>query len=129
MSGAHSKWNNMSTVGISVIGDYETKDLSEVQYESLKKLVTYLTWRYGIDISKDYYYHMDCAGAACKTFPLETYKDTRLVGHQDTGHTSCPGDMLAARIEQMRPEIAAYSAGFIPVKRGETPQQVRETYI
>ena len=125
MSGAHSVWNNMSTVGISVIGDYDETNLNEAQYESLKKLVTYLTWRYGIDTSKNYYYHTGCAGTACKTFPLETYQDSRLVGHRDTGHTSCPGDKLTARIEQMRGEIDIFSKGFTPIKRGETPSQTR----
>ena len=34
--------------------------------------------------------------------------------------------MLAARIEQMRPEIDLFSQGFQAVKRGETPSQIRK---
>lgn len=36
--------------------------------------------------------------------------------------------MLAARIEQMRPEIDAWSKGFQAVKRGDTPSQVRAAH-
>ncbi len=36
--------------------------------------------------------------------------------------------MLAAQIELMRPDIVAYSAGFQPIRRGETSSQTREDY-
>ena len=126
ISAAHSKWNNNSTVGISIMGDYTDKEISKQQYESLEKLVRYLAWKYGIDFSKKHYYHMKCAGEKCNTFPLETYLDSTLVGHRDTGHTSCPGDKLYAQIDQLREDNLAFTAGFIPIKREEAIIQKKE---
>ncbi len=108
------------------MGDYTDKEISKQQYESLEKLVRYLAWKYGIDFSKKHYYHMKCAGEKCNTFPLETYLDSTLVGHRDTGHTSCPGDKLYAQIDQLREDNLAFTAGFIPIKREEAIIQKKE---
>ncbi|NDK09711.1 N-acetylmuramoyl-L-alanine amidase [Candidatus Gracilibacteria bacterium] len=126
VSGAHSKWNNYSTLGIAVMGNYEKKEINSSQYESLEKLIKYLAYKYGIDFSKKYYYNMACSGAACSTFPLETKQDFTLVGHRDTGHTSCPGDMLYAQVDEMRLRNINFTSGFTPVNR---PIQVTENII
>ena len=116
---AHSKWNNNSTVWISVIGDYSEHGVNLAQYESLKSLIKYLTWRYGIDTAKGYYYHMDCYKEYCDTFPLITRRETRLVWHRDTWNTSCPWDALYSQLMYLKREIDEYSLGFVPVWRGE----------
>ncbi len=119
ISAAHSRWNNNSTVGISVMGNYENKPINQEQYKSLETLVRYLAWKYGIDFSKKYYYNMDCAGEKCKIFPLETRLDSTLVGHKDTGHTSWPGKSLYAQIQKLRKDNISFTSGFTPIKREE----------
>ncbi|MCH8518260.1 N-acetylmuramoyl-L-alanine amidase [Candidatus Gracilibacteria bacterium] len=117
--GAHSKWNNNSTVGISVIGDYSERGVNLDQYDALRDLIKHLTWKYGIDTGKNYYYHMDCYKEHCDTFPLITRREGRLVGHRDTGNTTCPGDALYAQLMFLKREIDEFSRGFVPVRRGE----------
>jgi len=120
VSAAHSRWNNYSTASIAVMGNYASEWVNAQQYKSLESLVQYLTWRYGIDLSKEYYYHMDCAGDKCITFPLETHLDSTLVWHRDTGHTSCPGDKLYEQIQKIRTDNLEFTQGFTPRKRSTT---------
>lgn len=123
---AHSKWNNNSTVGISVIGDYSVKWVNLQQYEALASLVQYLSWQYGIDTWKDYYYHMDCYKEYCDTFPLITRREGRLVGHRDTWNTTCPWDALYSQLMFLKKDIDNFSKWFISVKRWEVPTGERE---
>lgn len=116
-SAAHSKWNNISTVGIAIMGNYESKGINSLQYTSLELLIQELTQRYGIDLSKDYYYNSECAGAACNIFPLETYLDKTFVWHRDTWHTDCPWDELYKQIEQIRLNNLEFTKWFTPVKK------------
>lgn len=125
--GAHSKWNNISTVGISIIGDYHHKGINTLQYISLEKLIQHLSLKYGIDLSKDYYYNMNCSGAACNIFPLETNLHETLAGHRDTWHTDCPGDILYKQIEQIQFDNLELTRGLIPVKRWEVSPYFKDT--
>lgn len=128
VSSAHSKWNNNSTTWIAIMWDYSHKAINENQYQSLEKLVKYLAWEYGIDFNNKYYYHTNCAGEKCNTFPLETYLDSTLVGHRDTGHTSCPWDELYAQIQQIREDNQEFTRWFKSVKRGDRVPTSREEY-
>lgn len=129
VAAAHSQWNNYSTVGISIMGNYNDKAISEAQYKSLESMIQYLTWEYGIDLSDTYYYNTACSGSACDDFPLETYRDYTLVWHRDTGHTSCPWDMLYEQIEQIRLDNVAFTKWFSAVKRGEEAPESREVFV
>lgn len=117
VAGAHSKWNNYSTVWVALLWDYHDKPINELQYRSLENLVQYLAWNYGIDFSKQYYYHMDCAGEKCNTFPLETYRESTLSGHRDTGHTGCPWDELYAQLQKIREDNLEFTKWLTPKKR------------
>ncbi len=116
---AHSVWNNISTVWISIMGNYSGKEINDAQYKSLESLIQFLSKKYGIDLNKDYYYNMNCSWAACNVFPMETHIDKTLVWHRDTWHTSCPWDKLEAQIEQIRLDNLEFTAWFMPVKRWE----------
>lgn len=64
---AHSVWNNISTVSIAVMGDYDHKPINNLQYTSLEKLIQYLALKYGIDLGEEYYYNMECtSNVDCK---------------------------------------------------------------
>jgi len=114
---AHAKWNNISTVGISVMWNYHEKPINSLQYTSLERLIQELAIKYGIDLSKNYYYNMDCSGAACNTFPLETHLHNTLSGHRHAGHTHCPWDELYSQMQQIRLDNLELTAWLEPVKR------------
>ncbi len=114
---AHVVWNNISTVWVAVMWDYHGKPINKKQYKSLEKLVQHLSFTYGIDLDKNYYYNYNCSGAACNIFPLETHLRKTLSWHRDAGHTNCPGDELYKQIEQIRLDNTEYSKWFTPVKR------------
>lgn len=117
ISAAHSKYNNFWTIWIAIMWNYDSKWLNDTQYNSLKQLVEYLTLKYGIDVSEKRYYHMDCSGEKCKNFPLETYRDSVLVGHRDTWHTTCPGEKLYSQIQALRNELIPYTKWFKNILR------------
>ena len=116
VSWAHTKWNNYSTVWIALMWDYEEKGLNEAQYKSLEELVKYLSWRYGIDLSKKHYYHRECRWDSCDVFPIETRLDSVLVWHRDTWHTNCPWEVLYSQIQKIRTDNLDFSQWFTPRK-------------
>lgn len=123
---AHSTWNNYSTMWIAVMWSYESEGVNNEQYNSLKDLVWYLSWRYGINLNSERAYHTKCSGSACDSFPLETFIHTSLVGHRDTWHTTCPWEKLYTQINDIRNEIAPLTQNFTLVKRGEEPPKTIE---
>ncbi|MDQ7010028.1 MAG: peptidoglycan recognition family protein [Candidatus Gracilibacteria bacterium] len=110
--GAHDTLNNRSTVGISVIGNFDHSEINKDQYSSLKKLISYLTKKYGIDLNKKIPYHKECFGISCIN-GLETRYYFPIVGHKDGKATACPGkniynDTIPKLIKELQPETKGY---------------------
>lgn len=116
-SGAHSKYNNFWSVGIALLWNYDAREVSIAQKDSLESLIQYVAKKYGIDFSKKRYYHMNCSGSKCAKFPIETYLDHTLVWHRDTWHTSCPWANLYTIIEEIRDNNLDFTAGFTQIAR------------
>jgi len=121
--GAHSKYNNYWSVSISLLWNYNEREVTESQKESLESLVQYLTKLYGINLSNERYYHMNCSWEKCNTFPIETYLDSAIAWHRDTGHTSCPGENLYPIIQEIREKNLENTANFTPILRWETTEK------
>ncbi|MDD3302154.1 MAG: N-acetylmuramoyl-L-alanine amidase [Candidatus Gracilibacteria bacterium] len=113
--GAHTLRNNRSSVGIAVIGKYSDDEITDKQYESLKKLVTYLSEKYGIDTTKQATYHRDCNSKTC-SFYIEDLKNDAIVGHRDAGLTSCPGNKLYTQLQKLKKEVGKLTSGFTYIK-------------
>ncbi len=94
---AHAKWNNRSTIGISIIWDYDEKWLNPKQLKSLEQLIYHLSKKYWIDFNKKEYFHKTCVAKNCKAPLISTLKYP-LVWHRDVGHTSCPWDDLYSQL-------------------------------
>lgn len=62
--GAHAYGNNYNSIGICAEGNFETEEMSEVQKNAIKELVSYLKNKYGID---------------------------KVQKHKDVNATDCPG--------------------------------------
>jgi len=127
ISWAHSKYNNFWSVWIALLWNYHNRIVTNKQRESLESLIQYLVKKYGIDLSKKRYYHMNCIWSKCNTFPIETYLDNVLVGHRETWHTSCPWENLHPIIEEIRQNNLEFTVWFTPILRSiEFPKSREE---
>ncbi|MFA6090732.1 MAG: N-acetylmuramoyl-L-alanine amidase [Candidatus Gracilibacteria bacterium] len=96
---AHAMWNNKSSVGVSIMGNFMTDSVVTEQEESMKTIVEYLSKKYGIDIHKTSVGHKECQKSTCI---IEDFNTPNLAGHKEVGFTSCPGDNLFALVQNWR---------------------------
>ncbi len=120
---AHALRNNRSSIWISIIWKYNHEKISEKQYESLKKLVQFLTKKYGIDVNNSYDYHRDCIWNKCD-FHIETYKDNVIVWHRDVWHTNCPWDEFYKQIQILKNDLKSETFWFKLVKNNFKPKEL-----
>lgn len=94
VTAGHTYDHNVGTVGISMLGNYETRELSPEAEASLNKLLEYLLERYKLDVSSVY---RDYMGTYAKT----------ITGHRDWAVTACPGTNVYNEISPMRISLAS----------------------
>lgn len=97
---AHALWNNKSTVGISVMGNFQNDSVIQDQEDGVRRAVNYLVAKYGVDLSKTSIGHKECKTS--DTCLLKDFSVPNLIGHRDVGFTSCPGDNLYPLIATIR---------------------------
>lgn len=90
--GAHAAYNNAGTVGISVIGDFETMHLNRDQKAGLEQAIAFFSKKYGIDLSEKKDGVRICKTSDCTLF--ESRSTQSLLGHRDVGYTTCPGQNI-----------------------------------
>lgn len=92
-TGTHAPPNSHN-VGVSVIGDFQTKEYpSETQLAALMRLTTWLCDRFDIDPTA--------------TITLFEQSNPAVCGHRDWGSTDCPGDRLYVLLPNVRERIRA----------------------
>ncbi|MDD2486820.1 MAG: N-acetylmuramoyl-L-alanine amidase [Candidatus Gracilibacteria bacterium] len=106
---AHALWNNKSTVGVSVIGNFQVNQLPYSQRTGIDSSIEYLEKKYGIDINKTSMGHKECSESDT-TCLLKDFTVFNLSGHRDVGYTSCPGDNLYPILDSMRANEKLYSS-------------------
>lgn len=105
--GAHASYNNIGSVGISLLGTYDTTPLNSLQENSLKNLVYTLSQKYNININDSVMGFYPCSVASC--YPIKVVYTKALLGHRDVGVTSCPGNAIYNQLGNWRNEIASYA--------------------
>jgi hypothetical protein len=99
--GAHAQGFNAQTAGIANIGDYTSVGASP---EALSATATYIRWKLGVHgepLSGPV--TLTSAGGSASRYPAGTRVTLeRVIGHRDTGRTSCPGDALYAQLGEIR---------------------------
>ncbi len=90
--GGHAYCNNVGTIGVVLLGNFENEEPSQSQIKSLQWLLKDLSSEYGIDLQKSVQFHG-------KTFV------SPIVGHKDVLSTLCPGYFLAGVLSQIRSNI------------------------
>lgn len=96
---AHALWNNKSSVGVSVMGNFMVDSVVAEQEEAVKRIVEFLSKKYGIDIHKTSTGHKECSKNGCI---INDFATSNLTGHREVGFTSCPGDNLFSIVEDIR---------------------------
>lgn len=90
--GGHAYCNNIGTLGIVLLGNFDTEEPTQAQAKSLQALTSYLAAEYHIDLGASVQYHG-------KVFP------SPIVGHRDLLSTACPGFSLAGGMAQIRSNV------------------------
>jgi hypothetical protein len=90
--GGHAYCNNVGTVGISLLGNFDVEKPTQAQAKSLQWLLQKLGEDYQIDLSANVTFHG-------KTMPT-------IVGHRDLLQTDCPGHSLYAGLSSIRRHAA-----------------------
>ena len=86
--GAHAYCNNVGSMGISLMGNFQTGKPTDAQLTALRWLLVYLTDKYKIDPEGSVIFHG-------KKMPT-------IVGHRDVGQTACPGQYSQELLPQVR---------------------------
>lgn len=93
---SHALYNNMGTVGISILGNYSKNHLNWEQLIGIEKAISMMAAKYGITLSDNKKWVIKCDTPSCYPFQILTTKS--LIGHQDIGRTDCPGSDVYNRI-------------------------------
>ena len=97
--GAHAMGFNTGSIGIALIGDYNSTMPTEAAMNSLKNLVSWLVWENNLDprgVS-------DFRGK--KDVPT-------IAGHNDVNFTNCPGHNLQILLPSLRQDVAEIISRF-----------------
>jgi len=96
VQGANVANHNSEVIGIENEGNYVSADVPQALWDSLVQLVAYIASQYGI--------------------PVE-----HIMGHRDFNSTQCPGDVLYARIPELREAVAEVLGAPAPTHRPQWP--------
>jgi hypothetical protein len=101
--GAHTEGFNTGTVGISMIGQYDSTQISPAATKALEQL---LSWR--LDLAHiDPLSSMTYSSNGNPRFPAGTPVDLRAIsGHRDAYFTDCPGNALYAQLPAIAKAVA-----------------------
>ncbi len=91
--GGHVYCNNVGTVGVSLMGNFDEEQPTQAQVHSLQWLLQDLGEQYDISLERNAYFH----GKNTKT----------IVGHKDLISTECPGYYMDAAMAQVRRNVIA----------------------
>ncbi len=86
--GAHAYCNNVGSIGVSLMGNFQTGKPTDKQLTALRWLLVYLTDKHKIDPEGTVIFHG-------KKMPT-------IVGHRDVGRTACPGRYSQELLPQIR---------------------------
>lgn len=100
--GAHASWNNTSTLGISLMGNFNIQKPTDAQLQALVKLSAALAKKYAIDPTAKVSYFKP------SDWPpyISTVTSYAVAGHKDDGQaTACPGVELYKLLPDIRQQI------------------------
>jgi hypothetical protein len=106
--GAHDLWNNKSTVGISVMWNFESGPIGNNQKNWVDRAIWIVSKKYWIDLNTKSVSHKECW--ANETCLLKDFQTFNLIGHKDAWSTSCPWKNLHVLLWDFRDYGKLYSS-------------------
>ena len=88
VAGAHTFCNNVGTIGISLMGNFQGMEPPKAQLQGLRTLLVQLGDEYGVDPTGTVIHHG-------KLYPT-------IIGHRDLRQTACPGAISHVLLPQIR---------------------------
>ncbi len=123
--GAHSGGFNKDTFGVSALGTYSSTTPPAAMVSSISRVIA---WKLALhDVDPSGTSRLTSAGGGTARWPAGTEVTLpNVIGHRQTGSTSCPGDALYSTMGQIRAEAeAAIGAGFVAPSMEITDASVR----
>jgi putative cell wall-binding protein len=117
--GAHAGGFNLDTVGISVLGNYETAQANDAIITSLAQVTAWKLGLHGVDPNATTELTSEGGGTSRHPAGTTVTADT-VIGHRDVGLTACPGRYLYAEMGTIRSLVTSYATG-----QGLGPQVIR----
>ena len=100
--GAHAIYHNSNTIGVALMGTYDTIDPTPAMLDALVTLLTWKCARWGIDpMARGTY--LASNGAVENLF--------NICGHRDTSATDCPGQIVEPMLPAIRAQVADRISG------------------
>lgn len=90
--GGHAYCNNVGTMGIALMGNFNSEKPTTLQTKSLQWLLIQVSEKYNINLKNNVQYHGK--------------SQTAIIGHRDVTQTACPGDTLYSGLSQIRTNVA-----------------------
>jgi hypothetical protein len=86
--GGHAYCNNVGTIGIALMGNFDEEQPTQPQAMALQWLLRSLADQYQVDLARDTVFHGK--------------RTSRIVGHRDLLSTDCPGFTMWSALDQIR---------------------------
>jgi hypothetical protein len=121
VAGAHVSGFNSGSVGVSLMGNFQTAPIPPAMRRSLAELLAWEVDRHGLKPRGKHTYRNPETGLRRK-LPF-------IAGHRDAGQTSCPGKYLYAALPGIRRDVkAVIGAGKLSSSLTFTPSPVKIGY-
>ena len=101
MVGAHAQSNNIGSVGISVLGNYQNSEFNALHRYGLEMAISMMAKKYGITLSDTVVGFKKCGTKQENCYPLQKITTKSLLGHGDVGVTNCPGNNIHILLPEM----------------------------
>jgi hypothetical protein len=102
--GSHAQGYNSQTTGIANLGTFTSTPQSDAAIAAMARLIRWKLGNHGVRTGGTA--RLTSAGGASARYPYgDRRRFPRILGHRDTGVTSCPGDQLYFQLAELRERV------------------------
>ena len=102
--GSHAQGYNSQTTGIANLGTFTSVPQSEAAISAMARLIRWKLGNHGVRTGGSA--KLTSAGGSSARYPYgDRRRFRRILGHRDTGLTSCPGEQLYYQLSELRERV------------------------